>query len=266
MLLSTTSNIDNYQIKEHYGIINHNIVIGSNLISDFMASFSDVFGGGSGTYRTKMDNMYKEMMQNLSFKAESLGANAIIGINIDFDEISGQGKQMFMLSAIGTAVKVIPSFEVRINSYKLLHDLETLYRDGIIKEDVYKYEKGNVLNWYNHVGAQAQQEIINKRIKEEEEKKQAEILAKHIKEKEERLKKYTNNNDIFINADAILSADYSESPIDESVDLIEIIKQFIELSEYENACKYYIDQTGLGIDDAIEYVSYAINSTSKDLN
>lgn len=261
MLLSTTSNIDNYQIMEHYGIINHNIVIGSNLISDLIASFSDVFGGGSGTYRTKMDNMYKEAIQNLSFKAESLGANAVIGIRIDFDEISGQGKQMFMLSIIGTAVKVMPSVEFRINSYKLLHDLEKLYKDGIIEEDVYKYEKENVLNWYNHVGAEAQQYIIHKRIKEEAERKNSEILAKRIREKEDKLKKYKENHvDIFINADAILSADYSETPIDESVDLIDIIKQFIELLEYEKACKYYIDQTGLGVDDAIDYVM-TVNSS-----
>lgn len=54
-----------------------------------------------------MDNMYQEAIKNLSYKARQRGANAIVGIKIDFDEISGQGKQMFMLCVTGTAVNIL---------------------------------------------------------------------------------------------------------------------------------------------------------------
>ena len=64
MFLSTTSSIENYQTEAHLGVVCHNIVIGSNLVSDFFASFSDVFGGHSGTYQSKMDLMYSEAMNS----------------------------------------------------------------------------------------------------------------------------------------------------------------------------------------------------------
>ena len=81
-------------------------MIGVNFFSDFVASFSDVFGGSSGTYQRKLDGIYREVINGLEKKAMQRNANAIIGLHIDFDEISGKGKQMFMATAIGTACKI----------------------------------------------------------------------------------------------------------------------------------------------------------------
>lgn len=131
MLLSTTSSIENYQIEAHIGVICHNIVIGSNFVSDFFASFSDVFGGYSGTYQSKMDMMYNEAMKSLSVKARAKGANAVVGIKIDFDEISGQGKQMFMMSASGTAVKVFQPQKTT----KVFHGNDVL----VTRDELYKF-------------------------------------------------------------------------------------------------------------------------------
>lgn len=131
MLLSTTSSIENYQIEAHIGVICHNIVIGSNFVSDFFASFSDVFGGYSGTYQSKMDMMYNEAMKSLSVKARAKGANAVVGIKIDFDEISGQGKQMFMMSASGTAVKVFQPQKTT----KVFHGNDIL----VTRDELYKF-------------------------------------------------------------------------------------------------------------------------------
>ena len=131
MLLSTTSSIENYQIETHIGVICHNIVIGSNFVSDFFASFSDVFGGYSGTYQSKMDMMYNEAMKSLSVKARAKGANAVVGIKIDFDEISGQGKQMFMMSASGTAVKVFQPQKTT----KVFHGNDVL----VTRDELYKF-------------------------------------------------------------------------------------------------------------------------------
>ena len=82
-----------------------NVVIGTNVFSDLFASFTDFFGGRSGTYRDGLERIYNEAIKELKEKAIYLGANAIIGLSIDFDEIFGKDKSMFMVAATGTAVK-----------------------------------------------------------------------------------------------------------------------------------------------------------------
>ena len=102
-LITSTPILDGMKILSYLGIVNTNIVIGTNFFSDFAASLTDVFGGSSGTYQRKMDNMYDSAKKELMSKAKNMGANAVIGFRIEFDEISGKGKSMFMLSATGTA-------------------------------------------------------------------------------------------------------------------------------------------------------------------
>ena len=102
-LITTTPVLEGCSIKKYLGAININIVLGTNFFSDFAASFTDVFGGTSDTYQGKMDLMYDKAKKQLIKKAQSLGGNAIVGFSTDFDEISGKGKSMFMLSASGTA-------------------------------------------------------------------------------------------------------------------------------------------------------------------
>lgn len=103
-LITTTSNIENFEIERYLEIISTNVVIGTNFFSDFGASISDLFGGYSNTYQNKLQEIYDVAIENLKKKAKKVGANAIIGLNIDFDEISGKGKSMFMISALGTAI------------------------------------------------------------------------------------------------------------------------------------------------------------------
>ena len=105
-IITTTPTIEGHPIKAYLGAINVNVVIGTNLFSDFAASLTDVFGGNSGSYQRKMDSMYESAQKELEKKAMRMGANAIVGFKADFDEISGKGKSMFMLSATGTACKI----------------------------------------------------------------------------------------------------------------------------------------------------------------
>lgn len=102
-IVTTTDNIERGTIESYHGVINVNIVIGTNLFSDIAASFTDIFGGQSESYQKKMNSMYDMVQNKLILKAKSLGANAIVGFRIDFDEISGKGKGMLMISGIGTA-------------------------------------------------------------------------------------------------------------------------------------------------------------------
>ena len=102
-LITSTPILDGITIRSYLGVVNSNIVIGTNFFSDFAASFTDVFGGSSETYQRKMDQMYETAKNELITKTKKLGGNAIVGFRIEFDEISGKGKSMFMLSATGTA-------------------------------------------------------------------------------------------------------------------------------------------------------------------
>lgn len=102
-IISSTNNIEGCPIKKYIDTICANIVIGTNIFSDFAASFTDFFGGRSDSYKRKLETIYNEASKELKRKALALGANAIIGFKVDFDEISGKDKSMFMVSVSGTA-------------------------------------------------------------------------------------------------------------------------------------------------------------------
>ncbi len=102
-IISTTSSLDGIRVKSYLDVVNYNIVIGTNIFSDFAASFTDFFGGSSGTYQNKMNMMYENAKAELAKITKRMGGNAILGFRIDFEEISGKGKSMFMLTSSGTA-------------------------------------------------------------------------------------------------------------------------------------------------------------------
>lgn len=106
ILITTTNSVENASIEKYIELISSNVVIGANFFSDFAASFTDFFGGFSGTYQNKLQKLYTAVIEELKHKALNVGANAVVGLKIDFDEISGKGKSMFMVTAVGTAVKI----------------------------------------------------------------------------------------------------------------------------------------------------------------
>lgn len=106
ILLSTTNTIQGSEIEKYIDLVFSNVVIGTNVFSDIGASFTDFFGGTSGIYKGKLNKMREIAISEVKTKASNMGANAIIGLKVDFDEISGKGKSMFMISVSGTAVKV----------------------------------------------------------------------------------------------------------------------------------------------------------------
>src|SRR5688500_15661623 len=107
MIITTTASIEGYRIVRHLGPISVHMVAGTNLFSDFFATVSDVLGGGSGSYGRQLSSLYARATRQLEEEARKRGANAVVGLGIDFDELSGQGKSMFMLNALGTAVRVV---------------------------------------------------------------------------------------------------------------------------------------------------------------
>ena len=106
LFISTTNQIDNGKVTQYYGVVSSHIVAGTGFLSEFAASFSDFFGGRSGSYRRQLESLYDEAIDDVSNKARYLGANSILGFRIDMDEISGKGMSMFMITAVGTAAKI----------------------------------------------------------------------------------------------------------------------------------------------------------------
>lgn len=106
ILITTTSSVEPLKIMEYLKPISAHIVAGTNFFSDFFASFSDVFGGRSKTYQNQLVSLYDEAIERLRTTAYEIGANCIVGLKIDLDEISGKGKSMLMLTATGTAVLI----------------------------------------------------------------------------------------------------------------------------------------------------------------
>ena len=105
MVITTTPTLEGHPIREYRGVVTGETIIGANVIKDFMASLTDFFGGRSGQYETVLieakDTAMREMMQ----RAQAMGANAIVGIDIDYETV-GQSGSMLMVSTSGTAVVI----------------------------------------------------------------------------------------------------------------------------------------------------------------
>lgn len=104
ILVVTSSTLYGIKIKRYLKPVSAHIVAGTNLFSDFMGGISDIFGGRSQSYQKQLASLYNEAIDRIKHSAYEIGANGVIGLSIDMDEISGKGKSMFMLTAIGTAV------------------------------------------------------------------------------------------------------------------------------------------------------------------
>lgn len=114
---STTNSIqEGMAVSENVGVITSSIVIGTNIFSDIFADVRDVVGGKAESYTNKIDEIKEQSLEELKQKALKKGCNAIIGISIDVDEISGKNKSMLMVTTIGTAVKVEDSLQPTLPS------------------------------------------------------------------------------------------------------------------------------------------------------
>jgi uncharacterized protein YbjQ (UPF0145 family) len=103
MLLTTTNNIEGRKVKQYIGIVTGEVILGANLFKDFFASIRDIVGGRSGSYERVLKEAKDNALQELTDKARSVGANAIIGVDLDYETLGANGS-MLMVSASGTAV------------------------------------------------------------------------------------------------------------------------------------------------------------------
>ncbi|OJV19277.1 MAG: hypothetical protein BGO30_03790 [Bacteroidetes bacterium 41-46] len=104
MLLTTTSTIQGKEIEQYYGLVSGETIIGANIIRDFMAGIRDIVGGRSGSYEQVLKEAKEECLREITAQAQAMGANAIIGIDLDYETV-GSGGSMLMVTAAGTAVR-----------------------------------------------------------------------------------------------------------------------------------------------------------------
>lgn len=103
MLLTTTPNIEGKKITRYYGIVSGETIIGANMFRDLFAGIRDIVGGRSGAYEEVLRKAKETALQEMSEQAQRLGANAVIGVDLDYETVGGSGS-MLMVTTSGTAV------------------------------------------------------------------------------------------------------------------------------------------------------------------
>ncbi|MDB5431468.1 MAG: hypothetical protein JWP35_2584 [Caulobacter sp.] len=103
MLITTTPFIEGQPVREYKGAIYATSILGANFVLDFLAAVRDFIGGHSRAYERVLARARDDAMKNLIKEAEKLGANAIVGVDLDYNTV-GPNAQMLMVSVSGTAV------------------------------------------------------------------------------------------------------------------------------------------------------------------
>lgn len=108
MIKSTTPTIEGKVIKQYHGVVTGEAILGANIFKDFFAGIRDIIGGRSGAYERELRKAREIAFRELEEQAKDLGANAIVGIDLDYENITiNNGGAMLMVSVSGTAVTIV---------------------------------------------------------------------------------------------------------------------------------------------------------------
>jgi len=102
MIVTTTPNVEGHQIAEYHGIVTGEAILGANVFRDIFAGITDIIGGRSGAYEASLAEARETALDELQDRARAMGANAVVGIDLDYEVINN----MLMVSASGTAVSL----------------------------------------------------------------------------------------------------------------------------------------------------------------
>ncbi len=103
MIISTTPSIEGHTVDRYLGIVSGEAILGANIFKDLFAGIRDIVGGRSGAYEDELRKAQAIALEEIEARARGMGANAIIGVDLDYETV-GQGGSMLMVSASGTAV------------------------------------------------------------------------------------------------------------------------------------------------------------------
>jgi uncharacterized protein YbjQ (UPF0145 family) len=102
MIMTTTPSVEGRRIAAYLGIVTGEAILGANVFRDIFAGITDIIGGRSGAYEQSLAEARETALRELGERAEALGANAVIGVDLDYEVINN----MLMVSASGTAVRL----------------------------------------------------------------------------------------------------------------------------------------------------------------
>lgn len=105
MIVTTTPHIEGHSIETYKGIVFGEVINGVDFVKDFAAGLTNFFGGRSGSYEGELIQARENAIKEMKERARQMGANAIVGVDIDY-EVLGQGNNMLMVTASGTAVVI----------------------------------------------------------------------------------------------------------------------------------------------------------------
>ena len=105
MIITTTPCIEGKQVARYLGVVTGDTIFGMNLVRDFFASIRDIVGGRSKSYEEVLSRAKDEALNEMTERAKVLGANAVLGVSLDYEAI-GQSGSMLMVTCSGTAVLV----------------------------------------------------------------------------------------------------------------------------------------------------------------
>lgn len=106
MIITTTNTVPGMEIVEYKGLATGEVVAGINFLRDLGAGLRNFFGGRSQGYEDEIIQARAEALKELEARAEAMGANAVIGVRIDFDGLGNNGNNMLLVTVTGTAVVV----------------------------------------------------------------------------------------------------------------------------------------------------------------
>lgn len=105
MITTTTPTIEGRPIQQYLGVISTEVIIGANIFKDILGGLRDILGGRSTTYEKVLEEARQNALNELVQKAQRMGGNAVVGIDLDFETVGSNGS-MLMVIASGTAVRV----------------------------------------------------------------------------------------------------------------------------------------------------------------
>jgi len=105
MIITTTPTIEGKPIREYFGIVTGEAIMGANMFKDLFAGIRDIVGGRAGIYEKELRKARDVAIEEVETTARNLGANAVIGVDIDY-EVLGEKNGMLMVSVSGTAVRI----------------------------------------------------------------------------------------------------------------------------------------------------------------
>ena len=105
MIISTTPTLEGRPVREYLGIVTGEVIVGANIFKDLFAGIRDIVGGRAGAYEGALRDARRSAYEELSYEAERMGADAVVGVDLDYEVVGANGS-MLMVSITGTAVKL----------------------------------------------------------------------------------------------------------------------------------------------------------------